>query len=424
LRHSPIRRVLFFCRTFYLDDSNGAAVAHRALAAALARWGFVIEALCGTTFDTVARGDPAEHLAARGIPLEYAGGDTWDVGPGGITAADPAHLRTAIDGVALTVQRRPTRRLAPPDPFEAAELLALFESTCGRFRPDVLVTYGGDPLTQEVLARGRRAGIATIFALHNFLYTDRSPFAHADAVVVPSQFAADEYARSIGLRCTPLPYVVDPARVRAEDQEPYFLTFVNPCPDKGLFPFVRIADELGRRRPDIPILVVESRGTEADLLACGLDLRRHRTIHLMPRTPDPRDFWRVTRVCLMPSVFRETSGLVAIEAMLNGIPVVASDRGALTETLGRAGLLLPLPAHLTPASRHLPTADEVAPWVDAILRLWDDASFADEHRRRALAESRRWAPEVLKPRYARFLAGLRAGSGPQTAVHDEAGAGP
>jgi hypothetical protein len=95
-------------------------------------------------------------------------------------------------------------------------------------------------------------------------------------------------------------------------RDPHFLTFVNPCPDKGLYPFARIADELGRRRPDIPILVVESRGTEADLIACGVDLRRHGTVHLMSLTPDPRDFWGVTRICLMPSVFRETQGLVAV----------------------------------------------------------------------------------------------------------------
>ena len=230
-------------------------------------------------------------------------------------------------------------------------------------------------------------------------------------MVVPSRFAASEYARSIGLRCTALPCVVDPARVRLERLEPVFLTFVNPCPDKGLYPFARIADELGRRRPDIPILVVESRGTEADLLACGLDLRRHGTVHLMAQTDDPRDFWRVTRVCLIPSVFRESQGLVAIEALLNGIPVVASDRGALPETLGAAGLLLPLPGHLTPTSRHLPTAEEVAPWVEAIVRLWDDAAFADEHRRRARAESRRWAPEALRPDYARFFTDLQAAGG-------------
>ena len=68
----------------------------------------------------------------------------------------------------------------------------------------------------------------------------------------------------------------------------------------------------------------------------------------MGHTDDPRHFWSVTRVCLMPSLVAETQGLVAVEAMANGIPVIASDRGALPETLGGAGIVLPLPDGLTP----------------------------------------------------------------------------
>ncbi|MBX6313352.1 MAG: hypothetical protein IRY99_10625 [Isosphaeraceae bacterium] len=84
----------------------------------------------------------------------------------------------------------------------------------------------------------------------------------------------------------------------------------------------------------------------------------------------------------------------------------------MPETLGQAGLVLPLPARLTPQTRRLPTAEEVAPWVAAILRLWDEAAFYEEHRRRAWAESRRWAPEVLEPQYVQFFADLRPSAVP------------
>lgn len=419
-----IRRVLFCTRSFYLDASNGAAVAHRALAAALARWGFAVEALCGAAVDAGERPDPADRLAALGVPFEASGGDAWAVGPGGIDATDPAQLRATVDGVPLTALRRPLRRLDHPDPFEAAEFLRLFESIRRRPRPEVIVTYGGDLLTREVLARSRRAGVATVFALHNFLYTDRSPFADVDTVIVPSQFAADHYRRALGLECTVLPNLFDPGRARAVPREPKFVTFVNPAPEKGVYAFARIADELGRRRTDIPLLVVESRGSEATLLACGIDLRAHSNVFLMAQTPDPRDFWGVTRVCLLPSLWWENQPLVAIEAMANGIPVVGSDRGGIPEVLGGAGIVLPLPDHLTPESRHLPTAEEVAPWVEAIVRLWDDAAFADEHRRRALAESRRWAPDVLKPHYIRFFAELRPGGRPKADMSEGVGTAP
>jgi len=56
--------------------------------------------------------------------------------------------------------------------------------------------------------------------------------------------------------------------------------FLNPSQVKGIYPFVRIADELdgdGRH----PILVVESRGDEQILVGCGIDLRSHGNVFLM-----------------------------------------------------------------------------------------------------------------------------------------------
>ena len=78
-----------------------------------------------------------------------------------------------------------------------------------------------------------------------------------------------------------------------------------------------------------------------------------------------------------------------MEAMINGIPVVASDRGSAVDALGRyRGLILPLPHRFSdfssPADRGAMT-----PWVDAIIQLWDDPVFYDEHCRLALAETDR-----------------------------------
>ena len=95
----------------------------------------------------------------------------------------------------------------------------------------------------------------------------------------------------------------------------------------------------------------------------------------MPFTPDPRDFYPPvlrTKLLLMPSLWLESFGLIAAEAMLNGVPVLASNRGALPETIGDAGFLFDVPDRYTFQTRELPTADDVAPWIETILRLWDD----------------------------------------------------
>jgi hypothetical protein len=67
-------------------------------------------------------------------------------------------------------------------------------------------------------------------------------------------------------------------------------------------------------------------------------------------------------------------------------------------------VLLPLPERLTPFTRELPSPKEVAPWVAALVRLWDDPGWYTELSRRSLAESHRWAPEALEPRYVEFFA--------------------
>jgi hypothetical protein len=56
------------------------------------------------------------------------------------------------------------------------------------------------------------------------------------------------------------------------------------------------------------------------------------------------------------------------------------------------------PALLTPA--------ELGPWVETVLRLYNDRGFAVSHRSLALGAGQRWAPASLVPVYARFLAGL------------------
>ena len=45
---------------------------------------------------------------------------------------------------------------------------------------------------------------------------------------------------------------------------------VNPSIEKGLFFFARLAEELGKRHPDIALLAIESRGT-AGMVVGGVE---------------------------------------------------------------------------------------------------------------------------------------------------------
>jgi hypothetical protein len=94
-----------------------------------------------------------------------------------------------------------------------------------------------------------------------------------------------------------LPYDAGcPGNLAAEDPNPKYVTFINLQPDKGATVFARIALELGARRPDIPLLLVEGRGTADALARLPIDLSSLTNLNRMTNTPDPRDFYRVSRV--------------------------------------------------------------------------------------------------------------------------------
>ena len=401
------RRILCVIRGCYLDDSNGAAVASRAILESLAARGFEVEVFCGTALDSPRVGDFLRWLTDRTAGSAPIGGGTWsaDARPG--IASD---VRIAFNGVTITINagRSPPAGVDGLGPDE--DFLNSYAVALSKFRPNVVVGHGGDRVMVDVFARARSSGAATVFLPHDFAHSGPLVLAAVDRVVVASRFSSDFHRRCFGLECETLPYLLDLKRVGRKRSRPDYVTFVNPSIEKGVFAFARIADELGKRRPDIPILVVESRGTEETVAACGLELRDHGNVFFMAHTHDPREFWGVTKVCLLPSVWWENQPLVAVEAMVNGIPVIGSDRGAIPETLGGAGIVLPLPERITQATRMLPTAEEVEPWVRAVIRLWDDAEFYEGHRVQALAEAKRWNPEVLEPQYVKFFRDLKPGT--------------
>jgi glycosyltransferase involved in cell wall biosynthesis len=373
---------------------------------ALARNGFPVEAFTGTVLELDEDLDPTACLLARGISFETCGGEAWSLDARGLRPDVPAHYQTCLRNVPLTLCRSQTSRPHVPSDSEREDFLKLYSRVLKQFQPDVLVTFGGDLLAQAMRVRAREKQITVVFGLHNFNYSAADVFATTDSVFVPSYFASEYYRKALGLECAVLPNLIDIERVRAADEERQYLTFVNPSHEKGVYAFARIADELGRLRPDIRLLVVEGRGSERTLVGCGLDLRIHGNIQLMSHTSDPRQFWSVTKVCLMPSLCWENQPLVAIEAMVNGIPVIGTDRGGIPETLGDSGMVLQLPEWLTPRTRLLPTAQDVGPWIDAVVRLWDNPRDYAKQQRLARAQSQRWLPEVVEPRYVEFFADL------------------
>jgi glycosyltransferase involved in cell wall biosynthesis len=402
-----------------LDFTNGAATATLDALVFLQSLGFACQAFCNSRLDAWEEVRVEEVLARRGLRYEvcnaqigaYRGRLIFTTYSSRGKGDSPICADTQIGTVPrlpVTLFNSASTRGGWACREEAAAFLSACEIFLKRNRPGLIWTYGGDPVSMAVQALVKQFGIPILFALHNFSYYKAEPFRLVDRVVVPTEYARRHYRETLGLECDVLPLVVDPGRVNcgADCQSASrYVTFVNPTPLKGIYIFARIAELLSQQRPDIPLLVVEGSSKASFLPKLGIDLSGVKNLRFMPNTPNARQFFAATKLLLMPSLM-ENAALTAMEAMFNGIPVLASNRGGLPETVGNAGVLFDIPARYTPETRDLPSAQEVAPWVETIIRLWDDAAEYGHWSRAACQRAQAWHPDRLAPIYRDCLSRL------------------
>lgn len=116
---------------------------------------------------------------------------------------------------------------------------------------------------------------------------------------------------------------------RTEDKGRRYITLINLSKNKGMDFFVHWAKKL----PQYQFLAVkgsyENQRTE--------NLPPNVTV--WPNTPDIRKVYEVTKVLCVPSHY-ESWGRVASEAMINGIPVIATPTDGLKENLDYAGIFI------------------------------------------------------------------------------------
>lgn len=102
------------------------------------------------------------------------------------------------------------------------------------------------------------------------------------------------------------------------------VTLISPCPSKGLPILLRLALMFEHVR----FLCVSTGWTKT---LHEVQLRAHPNIEVVQGTDDVDSLYRRTALLLMPSLWAESFGLVAVEAQLRGIPVLSTDACGLSE---------------------------------------------------------------------------------------------
>ncbi|TVQ60780.1 MAG: glycosyltransferase [Phycisphaerales bacterium] len=393
---------------FPFDPASGAARSMRTISEIAARNGWRVRAVSTTETEAAAPLDALETLRRNGC-----------AGVAEHSVAGARALRCTHRAVEHTVLISGGASFRGRLGGHNAALDRIVDAAFEDERPDAVFTYGGSAEHVARLRAARARGSAIVFGLRNAGYLHREAFEHVDHVLSAGRWLSDTYKREIGLDSVPIPTPIDPADVVAPRHEPVFVTAVNPTLEKGVYAMVRMFEELGVRRPDIPLLTVASRGDTGAILRAandaGVDLARHQSLMHAPGVAMPASIYAQSRIVLVPSLWCEPSGRIGAEALVNGVPPIVSDRGGLPDTVRPeggpeegGGFVLPLPERLTHRTHIVPTREEVRDWTDLIERLCDDEPFYEQSSARAREAGCMYAPEVIEPQYAAFFDGVAA----------------
>jgi glycosyltransferase involved in cell wall biosynthesis len=307
-----------------------------------------------------------DHLARRGHACRVVGGPSK---PGAEFRHHESIQVISVEEPARRVQtlRREIAEFHPDWVLVSSEdlghglLREAHHSAAGRvvylahtpqFFPFGPASWNPDPFAAELVAES--AGIVTI-GNHMADYVERA-VKRAPAVIHPPIYGEP-----------PFPFYANFERG--------LIAMINPCAVKGISLFLATAQCL----PEFAFGVVLGWGTTAEDRRA---LERLPNVEFLPNARRIDDILARVRLLLAPSLWYEGFGLIVMEAILRGIPVVASDSGGLREAKRGTDYVIPVRT----IERYLPAYDEHAmprpvvpendagPWIAAVRELLMDRS--------------------------------------------------
>jgi glycosyltransferase involved in cell wall biosynthesis len=364
-------RIAFVLLDSFFPSAHGGAHMIRVLAEGFARLGHDVHAVL--MFEAVDDGaaQTVEKLHLAGIAPRIAPSGTIrfehrGVRYSGVTRESERFLPFAVtelhdigaDAVILSDIGGPSAHLVLRVVHDRFDGRVIYFPMTVHLLPGGPLSVAGDPAAAALVKRCRvvaPSGYCVRYIMEHF--------AAAATACIPPMFDAGSFAAP------------DPASRFGRP-----VALFNPNAWKGLPVLLGLADA----RPDMRFVArCAWRTTLEDMRA--IRARPNIVVHQQgPR--DTATIYESASAVLVPSLCHESLGLVPIEAMLRGLPSLASDHAGLREAALGVPFLLPVNPivfHRDPADPEARAREEIpsqplAPWLDALEQLTSDKEFYAE----------------------------------------------
>ncbi len=202
---------------------------------------------------------------------------------------------------------------------------------------------------------------------------------HANAITTISHWSAGEISRTLRVSQERIA-VVPPARSSywmpvdsQPSREPYVLFVAGPDARKNAPTLLHAFGRAFAQRELTLVVAGELRSEDARLL----ERSQIAYARVRPSDEELRELYSGAQAVAVPS-YAEGYGLMAVEAMACGAPVLAADAAALPEACDGAAMLVP--------------PRDIDAWCTALQRIATDANFREDLRAQSLARAARVDP--------------------------------
>ena len=262
--------------------------------------------------------------------------------------------------------------------LESDVFLSSYIKILDEYKPDLVWFYGGGVLDRHIPYEARIRKIPSAAYLVNENYKSKDWCKDVDLIVTDTQSTSDFYKNSYGFVPKPVGKFIPESEYLAKTHERKNILFINPSIEKGAALVATLAMTMEKTRPDIRFNVVQSRGdwekiVRATAKTWGEERNKLDNVDVIPHTDDMRKVYESARILLVPSLWYESGARVIVEAMMNGIPVFATDRGGSPELMKGTGILIKLDEKIykSPYTK-LPKRDLLQPLIKKIEEYFDN----------------------------------------------------